>query len=102
MHVIKPPRIREFATRHPDAAESLYRWLRITRQADWTSLVVIRRFFASADEVLTASGRPVVIFNIRGNNYRLITAVHYNRGDVFVLKFLTHAEYSKDTWKSNL
>jgi mRNA interferase HigB len=102
MRIIKPARIREFAARYPDAAESLYRWLRITRHASWTSLVEIRRFFASADETLVGSGRPVVIFNIRGNNYRLITAVHYNRSAIFVLKFLTHAEYSKDTWKNNL
>ena len=34
--------------------------------------------------------------------YRLITAIHYNRQKVFILHFLTHADYSKDDWKETL
>ena len=48
------------------------------------------------------SNRTVVIFNIGGKNYRLITAIHYNRQLVFVLRFMTHAEYSKNRWKDDL
>jgi mRNA interferase HigB len=44
----------------------------------------------------------VVVFNIGGNKYRLITAIHYNRGLVFTLMVLTHAEYGKDEWKDVL
>jgi mRNA interferase HigB len=62
----------------------------------------VRRSFRSADEVTVASGRTVVIFNIGGNRFRLITAIHYNRGKVFELRFMTHAEYSKDRWKDDL
>ena len=49
-----------------------------------------------------ASGRTVVVFNIAGNHFRLIAAVHYATAIVFALRFLTHAEYSKDTWKDDL
>jgi mRNA interferase HigB len=50
-----------------------------------------------------SSGNPVVVFNIRGNKYRLIVAIHYRpSGRVFVLRFLTHAEYDKEKWKAEL
>jgi mRNA interferase HigB len=41
----------------------------------------------------------VTVFNIKGIRYRLVTAVHYNTRLVYVLRFLTHAEYDKDDWK---
>ena len=48
------------------------------------------------------SRRIVVVFNVSGNKFRLITAIHYNVAKVFVLRFLMHAEYSKDQWKQEL
>jgi mRNA interferase HigB len=44
----------------------------------------------------------VFVFNIRRNDYRLIAAVHFNRQIVYTLRFMTHAEYSKDRWKEIL
>ena len=102
MRVIKPARIREFAESYPDALEALRRWLRLAELGKWTSFVKVRESVASADEIIAGSDRPVVIFNIRGNRYRLITAVHYNRGMVYVLRFMTHAEYSKNKWRDHL
>lgn len=48
------------------------------------------------------SGRQVLIFNIRRNDYRLIVAAHFNRQIVYTLRFMTRAEYSKDRWKDTL
>ncbi len=62
----------------------------------------LRRCFRSADQVRVASDRLVVVFNIHGNDYRLICAIHYNTGMVFLLRFLTHADYSKERWKDEL
>ncbi len=47
-------------------------------------------------------GSPLQVFNVCGNNYRLICAIHYDTGKVFLLRFLTHAEYDKDRWKTEL
>jgi mRNA interferase HigB len=102
MWIIKPSRIREFARRYPQAAPALERWLKLAEDGRWASLVDLRRVFRNADEVRVASGRVAVVFNIKGNDFRLITAIHYNRGKVFVMMFLTHAEYTKDSWKENL
>ena len=102
MRVIKPSTIRAFERAHADAAAGLEYWLDIVESAKWRKLHDVRQAFRSADEVKVSSGRTVVVFNISGNNYRLIAAVHYNMQTVFVLRFLTHAEYSKDRWKDEL
>jgi mRNA interferase HigB len=100
--VIKPATVRAFERQHPGAAAALERWLDLTRAAHWHTLLDVRRSCRSTDEVRVASGRTVVIFNIGGNAYRLITAIHYNRQIVYVLRFMTHADYSKDRWKDEL
>jgi mRNA-degrading endonuclease HigB of HigAB toxin-antitoxin module/antitoxin component HigA of HigAB toxin-antitoxin module len=99
MRIITAKRLREFGERYADARQALVDWEAETAKALWHNLAETRATFASADEVVVASGRPVTIFNIRGNRYRLITAVHYNTGVVFVMRFLTHADYNKNDWK---
>jgi mRNA interferase HigB len=42
----------------------------------------------------------VVVFDIKGNYYRLIAAIHYNTKLVYVLEVMTHAQYDKDEWKN--
>jgi mRNA interferase HigB len=74
----------------------------VAEAAQWKTLHDMRRSFRSADEVEVESGRRVVVFNIGGNRFRLVTAIHYNMQKVFVLRFMTHAEYSKDRWKYEL
>ena len=102
MRVIKPARVREFRMKHRRAEPSLEEWLTKMQAAEWANLVELRETFPSADPVKVASGKTVVVFNIAGNRYRLIAAVHYNTGRVFVLRFLTHAEYDKEAWKNQL
>jgi mRNA interferase HigB len=67
-------------------------WYRITKRAEWGSLMELRRDFAYAD----AMGQRTVL-NFRGNKYRLIARVNYRTKRVFILP-LTHAKYSKGAW----
>ncbi len=55
--------------------------------------------FAHADAARVASGHEVTVFNVAGNKYRLVTAIHYSAQRVYVLRLMTHAECSKDLWK---
>lgn len=48
------------------------------------------------------SGRTVVVFDIAGNRFRMIAAIHFNTAVVFALRFMTHAEYDKNKWKDEL
>ncbi|MBI4578980.1 MAG: type II toxin-antitoxin system HigB family toxin [Planctomycetes bacterium] len=102
MNVITRKRIVEYAARHPDAAGPLMMWYRVARKAKWRSIRDVRAAFPHADGMDVASGGVVTVFNIGGNKCRLVTAIHYNRQRVYVLLLLTHAEYSKGTWKESL
>ena len=102
MKIIKISRVREYAKAHAAAATNLERWLAITKAATWTNFEDLKRTWSTADRVKVDSGNTVVVFNISGNKFRLITAVHYDVQKVFVLRFLTHAEYSKEKWKQDL
>ena len=42
------------------------------------------------------------VFDLGGNKYRLIAAIHYNRGKVYIRHVLTHAEYDQDKWKEGI
>jgi mRNA interferase HigB len=102
VRIVTQKAIGAFVRKHPAAGPSLRSWLLVAKRAQWSDLQDVRRSFPSADGVTVKSGRIATVFNIAGNKFRLITAIHYNRQIVFVMRFLTHAEYSKDKWKEEL
>jgi mRNA interferase HigB len=102
MRIIKRSTLAEFWQRHPQAESGLMGWHALAKRAKWACVQDVRATFPHADVVTVASGRSVVVFNIAGNNYRLITAIHYDRQLVFVLMVLSHAEYNKNRWKDVL
>ena len=102
MRIIKTKFLQDAAEQYPKAVAYLETWKKIVRQATWRSLADVRRSYPSADMVRVASGRPVYVFNVCGNTYRLIVAMHFDRQMAYTLRFLTHAEYSTDRWKDEL
>ena len=95
MHVISRRRLKEAATRHGDLEGPLDAWFRIAKKALWRSLAEVRKTFSSADTV----GKRTV-FNIKGNQYRLIAEINYVFGRIYIRHVLTHAEYDRGGWKS--
>lgn len=102
MRLIKRSTLRHYASRFPKADRALNDWAGLVLSGKWQNLVETRRMFPHADQVKAKSGKVVTIFNVCGNDFRLITAIHYDRQKVFVLNFLTHAEYSREHWKTRL
>lgn len=94
MHVISRKALRLFAQRHPDSQSTLDAWFRIVRTNQFANLVDLRRVFPHADLV-----GDLVVFNIGGNKYRLIAAVHFDRQKLYIRHVLTHNEYNRGTWK---
>ena len=94
VHVITRRRLIEFALKRPDARRPLLHWFAIVRKTDYSSFTDLRITFPSADQV-----GLFTVFNIGGNKYRLIVAIHYNRKKVYVRHVLTHAEYDRGTWR---
>ena len=70
-------------------------WYKAASKAAWQSFADVKATHPSADWY-----SPLVIFDIGGNKYRLVAAVHFNRGKVFVRNVLTHAEYARGDWKT--
>ena len=102
MRIIKVPFLAEAAKKHPKARKWIENWCSIVKEVPWKNIQDVRASYPSADTVTVGSGSNVVVFNVCGNDFRLIVAIHYNRGIVYTLRFLTHAEYSKDKWKKEL
>ena len=83
--------LREFWERHPDAEQPLRDWYRDANDANWETPAAVRAQFASAS--IIAGNR--VVFNIKGNNYRLVVRIDYAYRMVFVRFIGTHAEYDR-------
>lgn len=102
MRIISRKRLRSFWKTNTDSEEPLNRWYEVARKARWTNLAEVRNDFPSADSLKLSNGKVVTIFNIGGNNFRLIAAIHFNVRKVYVLRILTHPEYDKGRWKEQL
>ena len=94
MHIITRKRLREFIQKYPDSQTSLDNWHRVVKKANYDSFNELRQHFRSADYV-----DGFVVFNISGNKYRLITAIHFNRKKVYIRDVLTHREYDRNKWR---
>jgi mRNA interferase HigB len=84
--------IERFARKHADARVPLEEWKTKTEAANWNSLKEAKKTFKTADYK-----KPFVIFNIGGNNYRLLTEIIYPGRTITIINAGTHSEYEK--WK---
>jgi mRNA interferase HigB len=107
MHVISRSRLRRFAEEHPDADAALDGWYKVASKARWATIHEVREDFPHADSVGSC-----VVFNVRGNRYRLIARIIYAErprrdgkpsfgGRVYIRHVLTHAEYDEEGWKED-
>jgi len=94
MHLISNKALREFALQHPDAAQPLQDFRHLIEAGSFANFAQLKATFASVDKV----GERYV-FNIGGNKYRLIAAIAFQAGLVWVKAVLTHSEYDKGAWK---
>jgi len=94
MRIIGRDILDTFVKKRAQARKPVSRWLRIVRQADWSSPHDVKATFPSTDFV----GNQRAIFNIGGNNYRLVVEIRFRRGACLIEWIGTHAEYSKRKW----
>ena len=90
MHIIAERTLREFWERHPDAERPLRGWHKVVEQADWSAPDQVKSMFASVS--ILPGDR--VVFNIKGNTYRLVVHIPYHRRRVYIRFIGTHAEYN--------
>jgi mRNA interferase HigB len=105
MRIISRRSLREFWSlpARADAMLPLKQWYAVTKAAQWKSPADVKLSFgANVDYVKVRSGNTLAVFDIGGNKYRLVAAVHYDFGRVFILRVLTHREYDLNHWKLEL
>ena len=91
MRIIALSGLRRFWTRYPDAETPLRAWYAQASRAIWKTPADIKAAYRSAS--FTANRR--VVFNIKGNDYRLVVAVRYDRGLMYVRFVGTHLQYDQ-------
>ena len=91
MRIISFATIRNYTQKHADADIPLRDWYKKTEKADWACLADVKRTFNSADYV----GNDRFVFNIKGNDYRLVALILFAAKKVFIRWIGTHQEYDK-------
>jgi len=89
--IIAKKTLRDFWEKHADSEQYLKTWFDTARISDWKNPNDIKRTFANASII----GQNRVVFNIKGNSYRLIVQFNYARQWAFIRFIGTHAEYDR-------
>ena len=92
MDVVGRGVLEDFKRRHPDVQSQVDAWLLEAEEATWSTPHAVTRRYGTAS--ILSDNR--VVFNLKGNSYRLLVRIAYRLGKVIVLKAGTHAEY--DRW----
>lgn len=93
VQVISRRELFALASVHPDRLAAANVWFQTARGARWRSLMDVRRDFPTADQV-----KSLLIFDLRGNRYRLIVRVNYEGQRLYIKELLTHAGYDRRRW----
>jgi len=91
MRIFTEQTLREFTEKHPSSKTSLQVWSKVVKKCEWKSLTDIRKVFNSVDYV----GNQRYVFNIKGNEFRLVAVIKFSIGFVYIRFIGTHQEYDK-------
>jgi mRNA interferase HigB len=91
MIIISKKIIKDFSLLHPVVAKALEKWYDETKSADWKNFTELKKTFNTADHV----GNDRYVFDIKGNQYRLIALIIFKVRTVFILFIGTHKEYDE-------
>jgi mRNA interferase HigB len=97
--VISYRTLREFAGRRPDSAGPLKTWHKIASKSRWLDIADVKSVYPHADAV-----GKCTVFNIAGNEFRLVVQIDFEAQVIYVKRVMTHAEYSRGngaSWKKS-
>ncbi|MGI9214748.1 MAG: type II toxin-antitoxin system HigB family toxin [Gammaproteobacteria bacterium] len=95
MHVISSLAIRLAANNYPNSANALAAWLKLLKENNFKNFTELKQIFGSVDKL-----GKFWVFDVAGNKLRIITAIHFNRGKVYVRAILNHKQYDQEDWKT--
>ena len=91
MRIIARSTLVAYYTKNPQSKVALEDWYDKTKEANWQCFADIKRTFNSVDSV----GNKRYVFNIKGNDFRLIVLIKFTVSHVFIRFVGTHAEYDR-------
>lgn len=91
MRIITEEPLFDYINRFPDTKTALQAWLKTVKKAQWTNFADVKKDFNSVDNV----GNQHYVFNIRGNNHRLVVVIKFTIKWIYIRFIGTHAEYDK-------
>ena len=94
MHVISKNALEAFWLKHPSARVPLEAWYRLVKTSNFLSYLEVKKVINSADYV-----PPFTVFDVGGNNFRVIGVLHFNRQKLYIREVFTHAQY--DRWSQD-
>ena len=97
MRIYAKRTLDEFGKIHADVATALNSWHQVAKSASWKNIQDVKKSYSSSAD---AVGR-FTVFNIKGNKYRLIVSIDYERQVIYIKYVLTHAEYDSGRWKND-
>ena len=92
MLILRLASVESFLKANATARKPMARWVKLTAEAEWQSIVDVRKTFPTADAI---RGTTITCFNIGGNSFRLLTVISYRRQQVTIQELMTHAQYTK-------
>lgn len=98
MRIIAKSTLVAYYTAHPEAKNALEDWHDKTKEANWTCFADIKKTFNSVDAV----GNKRYVFNIKGNDFRLVVLILFTPQRVYIRFVGTHADYDKITDIKNI
>jgi mRNA interferase HigB len=99
LHVISYRTLRDFAYEYSESLEPLKTWHKVASKARWLDITEMKSVYPHADAV-----GKCTVFNVGGNNFRLVVQIDFEAQVVYVEKVMTHAEYSRKNgaqWKKS-
>lgn len=93
MHVISRKKLQEFVARMAIPSDPFDAWYHLVAKNYFPNFAALRKTFNSVDSV-----KQYFVFNICGNNYRIVAAIHFNRQRIYIREVLTHNAY--DHWRA--
>ena len=105
MRIVRENELAKFATQHPNTRFSLNRWVQLMRERNFKSIIELRETFGRVSVVKVQPRRfnresiTLTVFNIGGNEARLIAIVQYSNQTVIIDQVLTHKEYDTGNWR---
>lgn len=91
MRIFTEQTLKAYTEKHPEAKTALQEWAMIVKQSNWTCFADIKQTFNSVDSV----GNQRYVFNIKGNNFRLVVLIKFTIQFVYIRFIGTHKEYDK-------